>query len=130
MGRHSIQGMGPCYSTASQFGFSNGLSKVIFRILPGALHLVLHTGKARNPVTDQLVDQKQRTTNGRCTDNQRRNRQVVGHRQGDQQLGVDAIGNQIQVPLSSRLVEGPVMVMGSRVTNTPLLAANKPLTRS
>ncbi|MNR52260.1 hypothetical protein D3C85_1720680 [compost metagenome] len=35
-----------------------------------------------------------------------------------------------RVPLSSRLLDGPVNRMGSRVTYTPLVATSRPLTRS
>ncbi|WP_441768548.1 hypothetical protein, partial [Klebsiella pneumoniae] len=41
-----------------------------FRVLPRAFHFVLHAGKTRHPITDQLVDQEQSTTNGRRTDDQ------------------------------------------------------------
>src|SRR3989338_9726964 len=61
-----------CISTVrGLLRFFEGLVETDIRVLPGAFDVVLHTGKARHAVTQQLIGDKQRTTDGRRTDYQR-----------------------------------------------------------
>src|SRR3546814_867331 len=66
------------------------------RRLPRPLDVVLYAGETRNAVAEQLVRHEQHPADRRCADNQRRQRQVVADRQGDQQLGVDLVTRHIQ----------------------------------
>src|SRR3989344_103828 len=83
--------------------FFEGFVEADVRILPGTLDVVLHTGKARHTVPQQLIGDKQRTTDGRRTDYQRSQWQGVCHPQGHPQLGIDKVNCHIQGALKLQI---------------------------
>src|SRR3989344_2101489 len=97
-----------CISAAwGLLGFFEGFVEADVWVLPGALDVVLHTRKARHAVTQELIGNKQRPADGRCADYQRSQWQVVGHRQGHQQLGINPIIGHIQGAIEFKIARRP-----------------------
>ncbi|MNJ56489.1 hypothetical protein D3C77_520390 [compost metagenome] len=67
----------------------------------------MHACIARHPVTQQAIDQKQRTTHCRRAHNQCRQWQIVGHRQAHLQVGIHAVTHHVQSAVELKVARRP-----------------------
>src|SRR5450830_264531 len=143
---HSFKDLAPCYSMQrrAQYekcrrnGFtpetyldlSNGLSKVIFGSFQGpvTLYLTLAKRATRSPISLSIRNSAPPMA-GAPTISAAIGRLLVTGKVTSS-LASTRSATISRVPLSSRLLEGPVRVIGLRVTYTPSLATSRPLTRS
>src|SRR5471032_467716 len=117
MGPHSRKGthqkgIVPCYSAGTQFGFSNGLSKVIFGSFhgPSTLYCTLAKRETRSPISLSIRNNAPPMA-GAPTINAAIGRLLVTGNV-TKSLASTRSATISRVPLSSRLLEGPVRVIG------------------